>query len=78
MTAAIVGVAESDLGVTGKSRFALQAEAVVAALADAGLTLGDVDGYATAGVARMSGAAMVEYLGIVPAWLSTTTRCRSR
>ena len=72
MTAAIVGVAESDLGLTGKSRFALQAEAVVKALAEAGLTLADVDGYATAGVARMSGAAMVEYLGIVPTWLSST------
>ena len=61
MTAAIVGVAESDLGVTGKSRFALQAEAVVAALADAGLPhdprnlVGDLEQARTSGGHRQLG-----------------------
>ncbi|MGI9667735.1 MAG: acetyl-CoA acetyltransferase [Acidimicrobiia bacterium] len=69
---AIVGVAESDLGVTGLSIFDLQSQAVSRALADAGLELSDVDGFATAGVSRMSAAQMSEYLGLSPRWVSST------
>ena len=46
MTAAIVGVAESDLGQTGRSILGLQAQAVRRALDDCGLNLRDIDGLA--------------------------------
>ncbi|MEU5882494.1 acetyl-CoA acetyltransferase [Spirillospora sp. NPDC047279] len=72
MTVAIAGVAESDLGVTGKPILALQAQAVTRALADAGLALRDVDGLATAGASRFSAAQVAEYLGIAPAWTDST------
>lgn len=70
--AAIVGVGESDLGVTGLSIYQLQTQAARAALADAGLGMADVDGLATAGVERFSATAMAEYWGIRPAWVSST------
>ena len=68
----IVGVAESDLGVTGKSILQLTAQASLKAVAEAGLTLDDVDGIATAGVARFSASAAAEYLGITPIWMDST------
>lgn len=66
---AIVGAAETnEVGVLpGHSQLQLHAEAAFNALDDAGLTLDDVDGYA--GVA---GAAMTEYLGIMPRWVDAT------
>ena len=64
MSVAVVGVAESDLGVTGRSVLGLQTQAVTRALADAGLTLADVDGLATTGVARFSTTQLADYLGI--------------
>ena len=70
--AAIAGVGESDLGVTGLSIYQLQTRAALAALADAGLRMSDVDGLATTGVERFSAAAMAEYWGIEPAWVSST------
>lgn len=70
--AAIVGVAESELGVTGRSVLQLQAQAIVGALEDAGLGLRDVDGLFTNGVSRFSAAQVAEYLGIRPAWTDTT------
>ncbi|MCF2526496.1 acetyl-CoA acetyltransferase [Yinghuangia soli] len=72
MTVAIVGVAESDLGVTGRSILGLQTQGITRALADAGLALADVDGLATAGVARFSATQLAEYLGIEPAWTDST------
>ncbi|GAA3617418.1 thiolase [Nonomuraea rosea] len=72
MTVAIVGVAESDLGVTGKSILHLQTQAIIRALDDAGLMLREVDGLATAGAARFSTAQVAEYLGIQPAWSEST------
>jgi acetyl-CoA acetyltransferase len=69
---AIAGVAESDLGVTGKTRFQLQAQAILAALDEAGLSLSDVDGLATNGLARFSVSSMAEYLGIYPTWTDST------
>ena len=69
---AIVGAAETD--VVGKlpthSTLQLHAESAFNALADAGLTLDDVDGLATAGV---SPAALAEYLGIIPRYLDGTS-----
>ncbi|MDX6743859.1 acetyl-CoA acetyltransferase [Actinocorallia sp. A-T 12471] len=72
MTVAIVGAAESDLGVTGKSILTLQTQGITRALADAGLTLADVDGLATSGVSRFSTPQLAEYLGIAPAWSDST------
>ena len=63
---AIVGAAECDLGVTGRSILGLQTQAVTRALADAGLTLADVDGLATTGVARFSATQLADYLGLRP------------
>ena len=69
---AIVGAAETD--VVGKlpthSTLQLHAESAFNALADAGLTLDDVDGLATAGV---SPAALAEYLGIIPRYVDGTS-----
>ena len=67
-----MGAAESDLGVTGKSILTLQTQAVTRALADAGLTLADVDGLATTGVARFSTTQVAEYLGLTPRWVDST------
>jgi hypothetical protein len=65
---AIVGVAESDLGITNASILALQAQAITRALADAGLSVSDVDGLATSGVSRFSATQVADYLGIQPAF----------
>ncbi len=70
--AAIVGVAESDLGVTHKSKFELHSQAVNAALRQAGLNLSDVDGLATNGLSRFSVSSLAEYLGIRPTWTDST------
>lgn len=70
--AAIAGVAESDLGVTGKSALELLTQASLAALEDAGLSMKDVDGLATAGVSRMPTIQVAEYLGIQPRWADGT------
>ncbi|MET8306814.1 acetyl-CoA acetyltransferase [Micromonospora sp. NPDC005173] len=69
---AIVGAAECDLGSTGKSTLTLQTQAVTRALADAGLTLADVDGLATTGVSRFSTTQLAEYLGLRPRWVDST------
>lgn len=69
---AIVGAAESDLGITGKSIYQLQTQAILAALEDCGLSIADVDGLATAGVQRFSATSMAEYLGIQPSWVAST------
>ena len=69
---AIVGAAESDLGVTDKSILTLQAQAVTRALADAGLTLADVDGIATTGISRFSATQLADYFAIQPSWTDST------
>src|SRR5690606_23005697 len=69
---AIVGAAESDLGVTNRSILGLQAQAVSRALDDAGLTLRDVDGIATTGVSRFSATQLADYFGIEPRWTDST------
>lgn len=72
--AAIVGVAESDLGKTpGKTVLQLQAQAARAALADAGLQMKDVDALFCAGNwAWSSNLLLAEYLGIQPSYTDTT------
>jgi acetyl-CoA acetyltransferase len=70
--AAIVGVAESDqIGrVPDKPALMLHAEAARTALAEAGLTKGDVDGLFTAGVSTLE---LGEYLGIEPRFTDGTS-----
>jgi acetyl-CoA acetyltransferase len=71
----IVGVAESDLGIVGpeRSELQLQAQAARRALSEAGLTLADVDGLATASV-EMNAPVLraAEYLGVQPTYLDST------
>ncbi len=69
---AIVGVAEFDLGITGKSVYELQVQAITAALEDAGLDPNHVDGLATNGSSRFAATQVAEYLGIFPRWFDTT------
>ncbi len=72
--AAIVGVAESDLGVVpGSNVLRLQAQAAKRALDDAGFTKDDVEALFTAGNwARFPGLMLAEYLGIKPKYLDAT------
>lgn len=69
---AIAGVAESELGSTGRSVYELQVQAIGAALAEAGLTFVDVDGLATNGSSRFAATQVAEYLGLFPRWIDTT------
>lgn len=71
-TPVIVGAAECDLGITNKSILELQAQAVSRALADAGLTIADVDGLATNAISRFSATQMADYLGIAPTFTDST------
>ena len=73
--AAIVGVAESDIGVVaaGLNPIDLMAQGVGRALADCGLALADVDGlFCATTQSRTSGLSLSEYLGISPAYIDTT------
>src|SRR5579884_4258840 len=72
--AAIVGVAESDLGRTpNKTVLQLQAQAARAALDDAGLSFQDVEALFCAGNWAWSPNLMLaEYLGIQPNYTDTT------
>lgn len=70
---AIVGVADaaSATGVLDTWGHALQAQVAHEALADAGLSIGDVDGLALAG-APLEAMQVAEYLGIAPRWSDTS------
>ncbi len=72
--AAIVGVAESDLGITAnKTVLQLQTQAARAALADAGLSLSDVDAlFCTGNWAWSPNLMLAEYLGIQPKYTDGT------
>jgi acetyl-CoA acetyltransferase len=73
--AAIVGVAESDLGevAAGMSVVDLMAQGVQRALADCGLAVVDVDGvFAAAGQSRMPSTALCEYLRLTPRYQDCT------
>ena len=70
--AAIVGASETArLGVINDlSALELHADAARRALADAGMTLADVDGVAAAGLSPVS---VAHYLGVTPRYIDTTT-----
>jgi acetyl-CoA acetyltransferase len=73
--AAIVGVAESDLGhvAEGMSVIDLMAQGVARACDDAGIRLRDIDGLLCAATqSRTSGLSLSEYLGISPGFIDTT------
>jgi acetyl-CoA acetyltransferase len=75
-SAAIAGVAESDLGqvAEGMSVIDLMAQGTKRALDDCGLALRDVDGlFCAAAQSRMPVLAFAEYLGISPRFLGSTT-----
>ncbi|MDO8208877.1 hypothetical protein [Conexibacter sp. CPCC 206217] len=75
-TASVAGVGESAIGrVPGRSAVRLTADAIVAAVADAGLTLADVDGLLVTPVfvkpyPRQANV-VAEYLGLHPRWEAT-------
>ncbi|WP_338449880.1 acetyl-CoA acetyltransferase [Niallia oryzisoli] len=73
-TAAVVGVAESDLGFTpGRNVLSLQAQAAKRALDDAGFTKDDVDAlYTTGSWAAFPQLMLAEYLGIKPKYTGGT------
>jgi len=74
-SAAIVGVAESDLGhvTDGLSVIDLMAQGVQRALEDCGLRLRDIDGvFCATTQSRLSVLALCEYLGIDPPFLGST------
>ncbi|MFT7651190.1 MAG: acetyl-CoA acetyltransferase [Candidatus Azotimanducaceae bacterium] len=68
----VVGAAETtELGVIpGKSQLMLHADAALNAMADAGLTAKDIDGFATAGERPTD---LAYYLGITPSWVDGTS-----
>ena len=72
---AIVGTAESDLGIVADvmSPVDLMAQGVTRALDDCGLALSDVDGlFVAASQTRMAAMSLVEYLGIQPKYFDST------
>ena len=74
--AAIVGIGESRVGkVPDRSALQLQADAAQAALADAGLSMADIDGLLTTPVRvehwNMPAGVVAHHLGIRPSYLST-------
>jgi acetyl-CoA acetyltransferase len=74
-SAAIVGVAESDLGqvADGMSPMDLCAQGITRALADCGLTIKDVDGlFCAMTQQRMSIVSLIEYLGIAPKFIGSS------
>jgi acetyl-CoA acetyltransferase len=70
---AIVGAALSDCGrVDTKSPFELHHQAASRALADAGLTKDDVDGFGSTGTGALAPVEVAEYLGLRPTWADGT------
>lgn len=70
---AIVGVAESDLGVVpDKTATDLAVQASLRALADAGLSLKEIDGIFTCNLSRFSSLQLAEQLGIQARYLDSS------
>jgi acetyl-CoA acetyltransferase len=71
-TTAIVGAAETErIGVVpDMSALQMHAESARLAIADAGLTIADVDGVAAAGISPIT---VANYLGIAPTYVDATT-----
>jgi acetyl-CoA acetyltransferase len=71
---AIAGVALSDVGrVDNATPFALSAQASRRALADAGFTPDQVDGFASTGLGTLAPADVAEYMGLAPRWVDSTS-----
>ena len=56
-----------------KTMFQIHAESARGALQDAGLTIGDVDGYFTSGVGPIGVLSMAEHLNLQPRYLDSTS-----
>ena len=70
---AIVGAALSDIGrVDTHSPFELHFQAASRAVADAGLTKADVDGFGSTGLGLLAPVEVAEYLGLRPTWADGT------
>lgn len=70
---AIVGVALSDTGrVDELTPYHLHAQAVRRAVADAGLSKDDIDGFASCGMGTLPPIDVAEYLGLRPTWIDST------
>lgn len=70
---AIVGAALSDIGrVDAHSPFALHYQAASRAVADAGLTKADIDGFGSTGLGLLAPVEVAEYLGLRPTWADGT------
>jgi acetyl-CoA acetyltransferase len=71
---AIVGAALSDCGrVDVKTPFELHQQAAARALADAGLTKDDVDGFGSCGTGLLAPTEIAEYCGLRPTWADGTS-----
>ena len=71
---AIVGAALSDVGrVDDKTPFQLHQQAASRALADAGLTKADVDGFMSTGMGTLAPVEVAEYMGLRPTWADSTS-----
>ena len=70
---AVVGVALSDCGrVDDKTAHHLHQQATSRALADAGLTKDDVEGFMSHGTGLLPPVEIAEYLGLRPSWVDST------
>lgn len=70
---AIVGAALSDCGrVDDKTAFELHYQAASRAIADAGLTKDDVDGFGSCGTGMLAPVEVAEYCGLRPTWVDGT------
>ena len=70
---AIVGAALSDCGrVDDRTEYELHHQAAARALADAGLSRDDVDGYMSCGTGTLPPIDVAEYLGLRPTWVDST------
>jgi acetyl-CoA acetyltransferase len=70
---AIVGAALSDTGrVDDLTPYHLHHQAVRRAVADAGLTKADIDGFASNGIGTLPPIEVAEYLGLKPTWIDST------
>ena len=71
---AIVGAALSDCGrVDTKTAFELHFQATSRAIADAGLTKDDIDGFGSCGTGLLSPIEVAEYCGLRPDWVDGTS-----
>ncbi|HEU5301872.1 MAG TPA: acetyl-CoA acetyltransferase [Acidimicrobiia bacterium] len=71
---AIVGAALSDCGrVDTKTAFELHFQATSRAIADAGLTKDDIDGFGSCGTGLLYPIEVAEYCGLRPDWIDSTS-----